>query len=319
MFVESFAVIGIALSIAGALAPAFFARAKAKSHGKREEAASEGPQLQTGQGVLDKEKTGAFYLEVPPAHPAPRPRQPAEIKILGPTMRLGSPLLLVVMILTVVAVVFTIIWKLPQAAPPVHHPSQTAEIPPGAISSVVAFLFTTTPGLHVVLVVGLLSVVLLLRHALMSGFMQLDFAARFLTGFALVVVLFGLSALITYRHSISVSPDRAYEAVGLFFAMVAGMFVQVLAGNYTRNQKLLNVSGSQLVFPILYSPFVYYPIWGLSSSSPRLSFSLYAAFVNGYFWESVVSAVKSQAKGKPGEGQGLIVAEDPINNTQPQP
>jgi hypothetical protein len=305
MVVEAFTGIGIALSIAGALAPALFKRIKTKSYGRVETPGSDVSKLQADQGTPDKEKT-VTHRTIPMETAAPR-----KVRLSAGGL---SPVVWAVLIVVAVAILIILIPRPRHTAINLPFPSQTASVPPGVAPKIITFIFTTTPGLHLLLVVALLSIMMLVRHALMNGFMQLDFAARFLTGFAFLVVLFGLSALITYRHSISVSPDKAYEGIGLFFAMVAGMFVQVLAGNYTRNQKLLSVSGSQLVFPILYSPFVYYPIWGLSSSSPRLSFSLYAAFVNGYFWESVVSAVKSQAKGK--TVNGLVMADDPVSNSK---
>ncbi len=75
--------------------------------------------------------------------------------------------------------------------------------------------------------------------------------------------------------------------------MIAGMFVQGLAANYRAGRKLWDVTASQLVFPLLFALIVFYPIWALTASSSRSLFSFYAAFLNGYFWESVVTATKN--------------------------
>lgn len=110
--------------------------------------------------------------------------------------------------------------------------------------------------------------------------------------FAILVVSFGLFSLFYYWPLIAANGETLMFALWLFFAMIGGMFVQVLAGNYRAGRGLFDVSASQLIFPLLFALIVFYPIWALAASSPHNLFSFYAAFLNGYFWESVVSAAK---------------------------
>jgi len=39
----------------------------------------------------------------------------------------------------------------------------------------------------------------------------------------------------------------------------------------------------------LFSLVVFYPIWALVADAPRNLFAFYAAFLNGFFWETVVA------------------------------
>ena len=117
--------------------------------------------------------------------------------------------------------------------------------------------------------------------------------------FASIIFLFGAFSLFYYWPLITTNAESLMFALWLFFAMIGGMFVQVLAANYRAGRPLFDVTASQLVFPLLFALIVYYPIWVLAASSPHNLFSFYAAFLNGYFWESVVSAarVPSSARG----------------------
>jgi hypothetical protein len=81
--------------------------------------------------------------------------------------------------------------------------------------------------------------------------------------------------------------------------MAAGMFVQVLTTNYRHERPLLEVTPAQLVFPLLFSPIVFYPIWLVGGDRGPGAFPFYAAFLNGYFWQSVVSAVKAPPTTQP--------------------
>ena len=117
-------------------------------------------------------------------------------------------------------------------------------------------------------------------------------AAKILIPFLCFVILFGLLTLVQYWDSIRKNKDGAYFATWLFSFMIAGMFAQVLATNHKSGKALLAVSVSELVFPLLFSVIVYYPIWAIAATAPRNFFPLYAAFLNGYFWESVVSAAR---------------------------
>lgn len=118
-------------------------------------------------------------------------------------------------------------------------------------------------------------------------------AARILQSFATIVGILGLVTLIRNWDLLVKNQDSLVFLVWLFLFMVAGMFVQVIASNYRMGQGLLSVSASQLLFPLLFSIVVFYPIWAIATSASHSFFSIHAAFLNGYFWESVVSAAKS--------------------------
>jgi hypothetical protein len=135
----------------------------------------------------------------------------------------------------------------------------------------------------------LLLIVWVKRRQVVSFVSRLGPATQVLSGFSLLVIIFATAALVHYRALLNA--DLVFLAVGLLFAMMFGMFVHVLVSNRKENRPIFEVSRSQLIFPLLFSPLVYYPIWAAASNHPS-SFSVYAAFLNGYFWEHVVSSVK---------------------------
>lgn len=110
--------------------------------------------------------------------------------------------------------------------------------------------------------------------------------------FAVIVVIFLGVASWHYWPQLQASGDYLFLGGGLFLMMMAGMFVQVLTSNYTENKPLFQVSSSRLLYPLLFSPIVFYPIWLVGDKEGARLFSFYAAFLNGYFWQSVVAAAK---------------------------
>jgi hypothetical protein len=115
---------------------------------------------------------------------------------------------------------------------------------------------------------------------------------RVLAGFAVVAVLFASVVVWRYWEHVVGLGDTLFLAVGLLLMMVAGMFVQVLSSNYTEDRSLLQISTWQLLYPLLFSPIVFYPIWLIGNEQGAEAFSFYAAFLNGYFWQSVVKATR---------------------------
>lgn len=115
---------------------------------------------------------------------------------------------------------------------------------------------------------------------------------KVLIGFAVVFLAFGAAALWRYWAQVVALGDSLFLAVGLLLTMAGGMFVQVLTSNYTHQKPLLEVTSSQLLYPLLFSPIVFYPIWLIGNEQGAQAFSFYAAFLNGYFWQSVVAAAK---------------------------
>jgi hypothetical protein len=107
--------------------------------------------------------------------------------------------------------------------------------------------------------------------------------------FAALVLIFGAITAWRYWPTIKSNPDQLFYVTWLFITMVAGMFVQVLSSNYRGGRPLFDVSASQLVYPLLFALVVFYPVWAISASAPHNLFSFYAAFLNGFFWETVVA------------------------------
>jgi hypothetical protein len=110
--------------------------------------------------------------------------------------------------------------------------------------------------------------------------------------FAGVVIIYGLLVLIVHRNALKEYEDLAMLAIGLFISMLAGMFVQVIAANHRADRPIFSVTNSQLTYPVLFSVIVFYPIWASASHSSNIAFSIYASFMNGYFWESVVASAR---------------------------
>lgn len=118
---------------------------------------------------------------------------------------------------------------------------------------------------------------------------------KVLSIFAIFVSAFGVMTLWRYWSTVQENQDLLFFAFWLFLTMVFGMFVQVFASNYRSGKPLFDVTVSRLTFPLLFSLIVYYPIWAIAASAPGGLFPFYAAFLNGYFWESVVSAAQLPA------------------------
>lgn len=116
---------------------------------------------------------------------------------------------------------------------------------------------------------------------------------RVLLIFMSAVVLFGMITLVIYRRRVFANIDGVMSSFWLFIIMVAGMFVQVISENYRQGSPLFRVTISKLVYPLLFSVIVYYPVWALCATSPGPMFSIYSAFLNGYFWQTVVSSAST--------------------------
>lgn len=126
-----------------------------------------------------------------------------------------------------------------------------------------------------------------------GGFGDVTRGMRILTGFTVIVFAFGLLTLKRFWPEIERNEKNLYFAAWLFLTMVAGMFVQVLASNYREGNPLFVIEAGRLVFPLLFCLVVFYPIWSLAAGAPTNLFVFHAAFLNGYFWESVVSAARA--------------------------
>jgi hypothetical protein len=115
--------------------------------------------------------------------------------------------------------------------------------------------------------------------------------------FAAVVFVFGGMTAYWYRAVIAANSDSIVYAAWLALVMVGGMLVQVLSAAYRQN-KTFKVTASDLLFPLLFSIVVFYPIWAIATTAARSFFVIHAAFLNGYFWESLVAAAKPVEGGR---------------------
>jgi hypothetical protein len=121
-----------------------------------------------------------------------------------------------------------------------------------------------------------------------------------LIGFGALALVFGLVCLIYYWPLVRSNAGLGLLGMGLFLVMVAGMFSQVLTTIYQTGRPFSDVTASDLIYPLLLSPIVFYPVWGATTGGTASFFAFYAAFLNGYFWRSVVAAAKpSPPSGRP--------------------
>lgn len=114
-----------------------------------------------------------------------------------------------------------------------------------------------------------------------------------LFGFAGVAFAY-LAFLLAARWDVVIaSADKIFLAVGLVLTMIAGMIVRVVSSNYQASRQLFQVDWQQLVFPMLFCPIVFFPVWSIASEGGSDLFVFHAAFLNGYFWESIVASAQS--------------------------
>jgi len=116
--------------------------------------------------------------------------------------------------------------------------------------------------------------------------------APVLITFAIIVLVYGALVGWQYWESVKALKAEIILAVGLFLMMVGGMLVRVCSQNYQKGRPLFDVSKSELIYPMLFSPIVFFSIWAIEKSPKPSVFWFYSAFLNGYFWESIVSAAK---------------------------
>lgn len=126
------------------------------------------------------------------------------------------------------------------------------------------------------------------RKVTARGF-TLDSATTVLSTFLVVVIAFSMFTVIRYWEEFLVAQDKLVFGTWLFLSMVGGMFVEVLTRNYHNGKKWFDVTASQLLFPLLFSVMVFYPVWITATNASDSMFAIYAAFVNGFYWRSIVA------------------------------
>lgn len=115
---------------------------------------------------------------------------------------------------------------------------------------------------------------------------------NYLRAFALFILIFAGVTVAFYWEQLRSRGEDILFFGWLLLAMVAGMFAQVMAENYRSRKRLFDIPRDRLLYPLLFSVIVFYPVWALASSSEPNFFVVQAAFLNGYFWESIVSAAR---------------------------
>ncbi|HKB68342.1 MAG TPA: hypothetical protein VKC61_20945 [Pyrinomonadaceae bacterium] len=113
-----------------------------------------------------------------------------------------------------------------------------------------------------------------------------------LGGFAVLVILFGTYNVIHFWDQLKTMQNTLLFCIALFIFMVLGMLVQVAASKHQAGKSMRSISLGEVLFPLLYSIVVYYSIWAFAASGPKSFYALYAAFMNGYFWQNIVSKAK---------------------------
>ena len=138
-----------------------------------------------------------------------------------------------------------------------------------------------------------IGIVILVLGCLFAGtFLFQSSARRVLIVFIILAFIYAGTAIWNYWDKVKELEDVIFLALGLLLTMIAGMFVQVVTNNYSKEKGPFEVSGAQLIYPMLFAPIVFYPVWAVGGSQGASLFLFYSAFLNGYFWESVISAAK---------------------------
>lgn len=111
--------------------------------------------------------------------------------------------------------------------------------------------------------------------------------------FLFIALILGAVVLASHWKQLLAARDTVLGAAVLMVAMIGGMFARVIARNYELGHEPFDLKASQLLYPLVFSVIVFYPIWVQSGSTSPSFFAVHAAFLNGYFWESVVSAAQA--------------------------
>lgn len=123
---------------------------------------------------------------------------------------------------------------------------------------------------------------------------------KILTGFLIIIIIYLLITSLVYQDVIFISKDILLKYIGLFLMMVAGMFCSVIKENYESGRGLFDVDDNNLIYPLLFSVFVFYPILIISDSDINNKSLFYTSFLNGYFWKTVITKAE-EAMGKRGK------------------
>lgn len=113
------------------------------------------------------------------------------------------------------------------------------------------------------------------------------------------VLLFAAATGFHYRSVIRGEFDSVVFMSWLFITMVAGMMARLISTQCRSSKPQAKITGIQLALPLMFSLVVFYPIWTMATAEEHTFFSFYSAFLNGFFWESVVSNAQFPKEPKP--------------------
>ena len=127
---------------------------------------------------------------------------------------------------------------------------------------------------------------------------------RFLLVFVILLGL--LSAYTLYQFTPTISAEKLFLFIWLFVFMLLGMIVRVITANHRIGKPLFDVAIDDIVYPVLFSVIVFYPIWVMVEKEANIPFSIYSAFLNGYFWRSIVADAKPNDKNESSKKKTLL-------------
>lgn len=110
-----------------------------------------------------------------------------------------------------------------------------------------------------------------------------------LTVFSVVAAIAMAAALWFHWNQIKAQLPGILEAGGALVVLIAGMIARTVMSNLDAGQPPLDGGWLHWLRPLLVSPIVFGSMWfSLPKEQRSLAFLLYSAFVNGYFWQSVL-------------------------------
>jgi len=110
--------------------------------------------------------------------------------------------------------------------------------------------------------------------------------------FAILIATYLIIAIILNWDKVIMTKEKLLIYIGLFLIMCGGMFVSVISKNYTAQKSLFDVTDSDLLYPLLFSVFVFYPLLIMVDTEQNSKLLFYTAFMNGYFWKTIVTEVE---------------------------
>ena len=112
--------------------------------------------------------------------------------------------------------------------------------------------------------------------------------------FLAIVSVLTIFTVYSYWDYITEHKEDLFKYVWLFAFMIFGMFASIFQENYRKGLPIANISLSKIVMPLMLSIIVFYGIYVAVKESGELFFSIYTAFINGYFWDKVVENSKKE-------------------------